>query len=180
MDIAELSRRTKEQDVQVEEDAEEHDDQDDEDDEDTEEDEEDKGDGGNHATVVADINETNPQGERNVLEKDKAHEAGEDEDEGGGDDRDDKKKRRTPNTCLPQANQRSMRLSRKANLAEKAKSKKQTDNEKTKKPCHKRRNQILPLRRRAASIRPPSRDTTSKAKAIELHNNGSQGQRYTP
>ena len=96
--------------MQVEEDAEEHDDQDDEDDEDTEEDEEDKGDGGNHATVVADINETNPQEARNFLEKDKAHDEGEDEDEGGGDDRDDKKKRRTPNACLPQANQRSLRL----------------------------------------------------------------------
>ena len=28
--------------------------------------------------------------------------------------------------------------------------------------------------------KPPSRDTTSKAKAIELQNNESQGQRYTP
>ena len=105
--------RTKEQEVQVEEDAEEHDGEDDEDGEDNEDDEdneEDKGEGGNHATVVADINETNPQEERNFLEKDKAHEEGEDEDEGGGEDRDDKKKRRTPNTCLPQANQRSMRL----------------------------------------------------------------------
>ena len=71
MDIAEPPRRTKEQDVQVEEDAEEHDDQDDEDDEDTEEDEEDKGDGGTHATVVADLHEKKPQGERKALEKDK-------------------------------------------------------------------------------------------------------------
>jgi len=72
VDIAEPPRRTKEQDVQVEEDAEEHDDQDDEDDEDTEEDEGDKGDGGTHATVVADLNETTkPQGERKALEKDK-------------------------------------------------------------------------------------------------------------
>ena len=105
--------RTREQEVQVEEDAEEHDDEDDEDGEDNEDNEdnkEDKGDGGNHATVVVGINETNPQGERNFHEKDKAHEEGEDEDEGGGDDRDDEKKRRTPNTCLPQANQRSMRV----------------------------------------------------------------------
>ena len=63
MDIAEPPRRTKEQDVQVEEDTEEPDDQDDEDDEETEEDEEDKGDGGTHATVVADLHETmKPQG----------------------------------------------------------------------------------------------------------------------
>ena len=64
--------RTKEQEVQVEEDAEEHDGEDDEDGEDNEEDEEDKGDGGTHATVVADLHETmKPQGERKALEKDK-------------------------------------------------------------------------------------------------------------
>jgi hypothetical protein len=68
----------------------------------------------------------------------KPDEPGEDEGEGGGDNRDDTKKRRTPNTCLPQANQRSMRLWRKTNLAEKVKTKKQTDNEKTEKSCHRR------------------------------------------
>ena len=66
-------RRTKAQDVQVEEDPEEPDDQDDEDNEDTEEDEEDKGDGGTHATPCCRRSSRDDEapGRTKSLEKDK-------------------------------------------------------------------------------------------------------------
>ena len=94
--------RTEEQ----EEDAGEQDDQVGEDDE---EEEEDKGDGSTHATFVADPTETaKPQLQENEKPYKPGKDEGEDEGERGGDDPDEKKKRRTPNTYLPQENQRSI------------------------------------------------------------------------
>ena len=90
-----------------EEDVEEQDDQVGEDDE---EEEEDKGDGSTHATFVADPTETaKPQLQENEKPsgRTKPDNPGKGEGERGGDDPDEKKKRRTPNTYLPQANQRS-------------------------------------------------------------------------
>jgi hypothetical protein len=83
--------------------------------EDDEEEEEDKGDGSTHATFVADLTETakpqlqeNEKPSRRTKPDKPGKDEGEDEGERGGDDPDEKKKRRTPNTYLPQANQRSI------------------------------------------------------------------------
>ena len=56
---------------------------------------------------------------------------------------------------------------------------KKNENKRTKKPCHSRTNQNLPLRRRAVSIRPQVQIRRVR-QAAELQNNGSQGQRHTP
>ena len=81
-----------------------------------EEEEEDKGDGSTHATFVADLTETarpqlqeNEKPSRRTKPDKPGKDEGEDEGERRGDDPDEKKKRRTPNTYLPQANQRSIR-----------------------------------------------------------------------
>ena len=83
--------------------------------EDDEEEEEDKGDGSTHATVVADLTETakpqlqeNEKPSRRTKPDKPGKDEGKDEGKRGGDDPDEKKKRRTPNTYLPQANQRSI------------------------------------------------------------------------
>ena len=83
--------------------------------EDYQEEEEDKGDGSTHATFVADLTQTtkpqlqeNEKPSRRTKPDKPGKDEGEDEGERGGDDPDEKKKRRTPNTYLPQANQRSI------------------------------------------------------------------------
>ena len=66
-------------------------------------------------TFVADLTETakpqlqeNEKPSRRTKPDKPGKDEGEDEGERGGDDPDEKKKRRTPNTYLPQANQRSI------------------------------------------------------------------------